>query len=79
MIKKTYPQEYHEKLKNIASLIREYRLVNGYTQVEMAEYLNLHRNTLSRAERGENLTLLTLIELCETLELDMSELFYEEN
>ncbi len=78
MIKKTYPHEYYEKLKNIASLIREYRLANGYTQVEMAEYLNLHRNTLSRAERGENLTLLTLIELCETLELDMSELFYEE-
>ena len=79
MIKKIYPQEYHEKLKNIASLIREYRLANGYTQIELAEHLNLHRNTLSRAERGENLTLLTLIELCETLELDMSELFYEEN
>ena len=78
MIKKTYPQEYHEKLKSIASLIREYRLANGYTQIELAEQLNLHRNTLSRAERGENLTLLTLIELCETLELDMSELFYEE-
>ncbi|MGI6322615.1 MAG: helix-turn-helix domain-containing protein [Bacteroidales bacterium] len=79
MIKKTYPHEYYEKLKNIASLIREYRLANGYTQIELAEHLNLHRNTLSRAERGENLTLLTLIELCETLELDMSELFYEEN
>ena len=79
MIKKTYPHEYYEKLKNIALLIREYRLANGYTQIELAEQLNLHRNTLSRAERGENLTLLTLIELCETLELDMSELFYEEN
>jgi len=77
MIKKTYPEEYHKKLGSIAGLIREYRINNGYTQMELAESLNLHRNTLSRVERGANLNLLTLIELCETLELDMSELFYE--
>ena len=77
MIKKTYPQEYYKKLENIAALIKEYRLNSGYSQMELAEYLNLHRNTLSRAEGAKNMTVLTLIELCETLELDMSELFYE--
>lgn len=77
MNKKTYPQEYYKKLEAIAGLIREYRINNGYSQMELAEYLNLHRNTLSRAERGENLTLLTLIELCDTLELDLKELFCE--
>ena len=77
MIKKTYPEEYHKKLGSIAGLIREYRINNGYSQMELAEYLDLHRNTLSRAERGENLTLLTLIELCETLELDLKDLFCE--
>lgn len=77
MIKKTYPKEYYKKLESIASLLREYRVSNGYSQIELAEYLNLHRNTLSRAERGENLTLLSLIELCETLELDLKELFCE--
>ena len=76
--KKTYPQEYYKKLDNIAALIKEYRLSNGYSQMELAEKnLNLHRNTLSRAERAKNMTVLTLIELCETLELDMSELFCE--
>jgi len=75
MIKKTYPQEYYQKLDNISALIKEHRLANGYTQMELAENLNLHRNTLSRAEGAKNMTVLTLIELCETLELDFEELF----
>ena len=78
MIKKTYPQEYYKKLKNIATLIKEYRLNSGYTQMELAEYLNLHRNTLSRVERGYDCHILNLIEITETLEIDLSELFYEE-
>lgn len=77
MMNKTYPHEYYKKLENIASLIREYRLNNGYSQMELAKSLDLHRNTLSRAEGAKNMTVLTLIELCETLELDMSELFCE--
>jgi len=78
MIKKTYPQEYHEKLKNIASLIREYRLANGYTQMELAKNLNLHRNTLSRVERGYDHHIFNLLEIAATLEINLSELFYEE-
>ncbi len=77
MIKKTYPQEYCKKLDNLSALIKEYRLANGYTQIELAENLNLHRNTLSRAEGAKNVTVLTLIELCEKLQLDMKELFCE--
>ncbi len=77
MIKKTYPQEYHKKLDNISALIKEYRLANGYTQMELAENLNLHRNTLSRAEGSKNVTALTLIEICMKLQLDMKELFCE--
>ena len=53
MIKKTYPQEYYQKLDNISALIKEYRLDNGYTQMELAENLNLHRNTLSQSRRGK--------------------------
>lgn len=78
MIKKTYPQEYYKKLDNIAALIKEYRLANGYSQMELAEYLNLHRNTLSRVERGYDCHILNLIDIARTLEIDLSELFYEE-
>jgi len=66
------------KLENIAALIKEYRLNTGCTQMELAENLNLHRNTLSRVERGYDCHILNLIEIAETLEIDLSELFYEE-
>jgi len=78
MIKKTYPQEYYKKLDSIAALIKEYRLNSGYTQTELAEYLNLHRNTLSRVERGYDCHILNLIDIALTLDIDLSELFYEE-
>ena len=77
MIKKTYPEEYHKKLGNIAGLIREYRINNGYSQMELAEYLNLHRNTLSRAENGRNITLLSFFELADTLGVDLVDLFVD--
>jgi len=77
MIKKLHPKEYYKKLEFIGALIREYRVNSGYSQMELAENLNLHRNTLSRAERGENLTLLSIIEICETLELDWKEVLID--
>ena len=77
MIKKTYPQEYYKKLDNLSALIKEYRLANGYTQIELAENLNLHRNTLSRVERGYDCHILNLIEIAQTLEIDLAELFME--
>ena len=78
MKKKTYPQEYNKKLKLIGSLIREYRINSGYSQIQLAGNLNLARNTLSRVERGYDCHILNLIEITETLEIDLSELFYEE-
>ena len=78
MNRKTYPQEYCKKLEAIAGLMREYRINNGYSQMELAESLNMHRNTLSRVERGFDYHLLNLIEIAETLEIDLSELFYVE-
>ena len=77
MIKKTYPDEYHKKLEGIAGLIREYRINSGYTQMEFSEYLDLHRNTLSRAENGQNITLLSLLELADTLGVDLVDLFVD--
>lgn len=77
MNKKSYPEEYHKKLEFIGALIREYRVNRGYSQMELSEYLNLHRNTLSRAERGGNLNLLNLIEIAQTLAINLSELFWD--
>ena len=78
MIKKTYPQEYYKKLENIAALIKENRLANGYSQMELAENLNLNRNTLSRIELGHDCHIINLIDIALTLEINLSEFFYEE-
>ncbi|NMC61064.1 MAG: helix-turn-helix transcriptional regulator [Candidatus Methanofastidiosa archaeon] len=78
MVKKAHPEEYYRKLEFIGSLIREYRVNSGYSQMHLAEYLNLSRNSLSRAERGKNITLLSLIELCETLEVDWREVLIDD-
>jgi transcriptional regulator with XRE-family HTH domain len=67
--------EYYRKLELFGALLREYRLANGYTQKELSEQLNLHKNTLSAAENGRNITLLNFIEITETLSIDLHELF----
>ena len=77
MINKTIPESYDIKLHRLSSLIKEYRINNGYSQVELSEHLNIHRNTLSRAENGKNITLLSLFELADTLEIDLAELFVD--
>jgi len=77
MINKPIPESYNIKLQHLSNLIREYRLNNGYSQLELSEYLNIHRNTLSRAENGKNITLLSLLELADTLEINLAELFVD--
>lgn len=79
MINKVIPETYNSKLQRLSSLLKEYRKNNGYSQMELSEYLNIHRNTLSRAENGKNITLLSLLELADTLEIDLLELFADIN
>jgi transcriptional regulator with XRE-family HTH domain len=71
------PAEYQKKLDFIASMLREYRLNSGYSQNALIQELdlNLNRNTVSRAENGKNISLLSLFEIAATLEIDLKELF----
>ncbi|NMC57769.1 MAG: helix-turn-helix transcriptional regulator [Candidatus Methanofastidiosa archaeon] len=77
MIRKPVPESYNLKLQRLSSLLKEYRINNGYSQIGLSEYLNIHRNTLSRAENGKNITLLSLLELADTLEIDLVDLFVD--
>lgn len=71
------PAEYQKKLDFIASMLREYRLNSGYSQNALIQELNLNlnRNTISRAENGKNISILSLFEIAATLEIDLKELF----
>jgi DNA-binding XRE family transcriptional regulator len=69
------PDENQKVLNEISTFLREYRLQSGYTQGELCEFTNLHRNTIVRAESGKNISLLTLIELSSSMGLSLRDLF----
>ncbi len=73
------PSKYFEILESVGTLIKEYRFNNNYSQAELSQNLNVHRNTLIRAENGKNITVLSLIEIAETLEIDLKDLFIDIN
>lgn len=74
---KTVPEENQRILNEIASFLHEYRIQCGYTREELCQITNVHRNTLLRAEKGQNISLLTLFEIANSLELPLRELFWE--
>jgi DNA-binding XRE family transcriptional regulator len=68
-----------ERLQAITSFLKEHRISNGYSQLEISDSANLSRNTIVRMESScpENLTLLTVFEICDALELGVNQLFHE--
>jgi DNA-binding XRE family transcriptional regulator len=47
------------------------------TQQELSHNLNLHRNTIIHAENAKNLTLLSVFELADALDISLKELFQD--
>lgn len=75
---KEIPENHQKRLDAIASYLRATRLYSeGYTQTELSKYLNVHRNTLQRAESGKNINLLSLFELIDTLGIRPDEIFQD--
>jgi len=69
-------QDQHQKqLEAISTYLRELRFSEGLTQTELSEQVKLHRNTIQRAENGGNITLLTIFELADALDISPTELF----
>lgn len=68
-----------KRLLDIKSFLREHRINNGYSQCEISRAANLSRNTIVRMESScpENLTLLTVFEIADALELDINQIFLE--
>jgi DNA-binding XRE family transcriptional regulator len=68
-----------ERLQAISEFLREYRISNGYSQLEISEIANLSRNSLVRMEskRPENINLLTVFAVCDALSLDVNQVFFE--
>ena len=66
-----------KRLEYLSTFLRELRLNEGMTQKELSQNLNLHRNTIIRAENNHNITLITLFELADACDISLSELFQD--
>ena len=67
----------HSRLTAISNFIRVYRVDSGITQQQLSEQSNLHRNTIINAESAKNITLLSLFELLDALDVSPEELFQD--
>jgi transcriptional regulator with XRE-family HTH domain len=67
----------HDRLTAISNFLKGYRINSGITQEELSQQSNLHRNTIINAENGRNITLLSLLDLADALEISPEELFYD--
>lgn len=63
-------------IKSIGARITFLRKQKGYTQVEFSNVTKYDRTYLSRVESGkQNLTVETLIRICECLDITLKEFF----
>ena len=67
----------HDRLTAVKNFIKGYRIDSGISQQQLSEQSNLHRNTIINAESGKNITLLSLFELLDALDVSPEELFYD--
>ena len=77
MYTKTIPDHHQKKFEYLSTYFRELRINEGMTQRELSQNLNLHRNTIIRSENAENLTLLSVFELADALDISLKELFQD--
>jgi transcriptional regulator with XRE-family HTH domain len=77
MSNKPVSEHHRKRLIAISTYLRELRFAGGLTQQELSQNLNLHRNSIARAENAQNMTLLSIFELADALEISLSELFQD--
>ena len=74
---KSLTDQNRKRLEYLSTFLRELRLNEGMTQKELSQNLNLHRNTIIRVENNHNITILTVFELADALNISLSELFQD--
>jgi transcriptional regulator with XRE-family HTH domain len=77
MSKKSISEQNLRRLEYLSSYLREIRINENLTQLELSQQGNLHRNTILRAENAKNLTILSFFELADALDISPNELFQD--
>ena len=67
------------RLRAVTSFLKWYRINSGLSQQELSENSGIHRNTIIRYESSmpKNITLRTVFEIADALELDVNQIFLE--
>jgi transcriptional regulator with XRE-family HTH domain len=66
--------QHQKQLNAIGLYLKNIRLDERMTQLEVGEQINLHYNTIQRTESGANTTLITIFELADFYGIKPSEL-----
>lgn len=66
--------EHKKHLEIIGLYLKNLRLGENLSQLELSEQLNLHHNTIQRVEKGANTTLVTIFLLAEFFGLTSAEI-----
>lgn len=77
MPNKPIPEQHLKRFEYVSIFLRELRLNSGLTQEELSQQMNLHRNSIIRVEKAKNITLLSLFELADALDISPKELFQD--
>lgn len=72
------PKDYDQYLKKVGSNLRRIRKEKGFSMENLAHEAEIEYRQLGRIERGEiNTSIISLLRICETLQVEMKVLFEE--
>lgn len=63
----------NKELTTIGLFLKELRVNCGYTQLELSHLSDVHLNSISRIENGNNFTIAMLLRLAEILDVSPAE------
>lgn len=75
MPKKPIPEDQINRIKEISSFIKSWRIFEGISQREFADMADSHLNTISNLENNKNVSVSTLLNCVEATGMSLAEFF----
>jgi transcriptional regulator with XRE-family HTH domain len=76
MSKRKIPEYHKNRFEEITGFVKNYRINERLTQTEFSDMSETHVNTLQRFEAGDkNITLITLFNFIDTMDMTLAEFF----
>ena len=75
MSKKQIQEHQVKRIIEIGSFIKNWRVNEGLSQYEFSKIADKHTNTISNFESGKNITVITLLDCLDAMDLTPAEFF----